>query len=112
MQMNALPPRHVYSASVTNALQEAAAVVVTYTLPDNKTETVEFKLDAGASVAAEQKTVSMGSWTATAHIGGLSVTSASGKKVEGAAPFNVHSPVKDYKFTIAANGDDLAITEG
>jgi hypothetical protein len=105
MMLGALPPRHVYSATVKNAGGAELKVAVTFTFHDDSTEIDEVTIAGGSQASFADKTKEAGSMKTIAHITSVSV-SAGGKSASVSHPFNVSSPTRDYVFTV---GDDLSI---
>lgn len=113
--MQALPPRHVYSATVTNKTGNDVHVKAVYAMPDNaSTEHAGTAAANGGTFALPQKLVEKGTYTATGNIASVEVSGSDGTVLAAiAAPFGVHSPTKDYHFTVVAAEDgSIAIREG
>jgi hypothetical protein len=108
--MHALPPKIVYSASVKNSTQEPISVVVSRKDKDGHV-TAEPAVDVapGASANFEKKSVTVELAQFALVVEKVEVKSASGKTIAVAAPFNVASPVNDYKFNITATEAGLAV---
>lgn len=96
------PPRHVYTAVVTNNFTEPIKLKVTYQVPPTGTfEDFEVaSIPVGGSAEVPQKLVNMGTYTATGHIFTLEVLSESGHQAVVNAPYMVWSPTKDYPFLV------------
>jgi hypothetical protein len=96
------PPRDVYSAIIHNKSAVAATVSGQYKLPDGSSEAFgPIAITAGEHASVAQKVIPQGSMTLTAVIQSVKVV-AGAHSVDLHAPFNVHSPTKDYVFEIVA----------
>jgi hypothetical protein len=108
--MQALPPKHVYSATIRNQTESDVIVTVTFEKHDHSTEEEKHTLKAGESARADEKHYQSGSATFRGHI--LKVeASAEGKQshaLEYPMP-GVHSPVKDVNIAVTAEGDNLHV---
>lgn len=103
--MQALPPRHVYSAVVKNEGSSEIKVAVTYTFHDGSTEIEEEPIAAGGDFTFGDKTKVEGTMTTIAHITEVTALSQ-GNSASVTHPFNVSSPTRGYVFTVT---DDLSI---
>ena len=104
-----MPPRHVYSAVLSNQTSSAIKVAITYQVPpDGHPESVEFNIEAGGSAEVPQKLVEQGSMTMTAHI--IQVNVNDGAAVEN-APLGIWSPTKNYPIEIFSDGDKIGIRQ-
>ena len=113
-----LPPRHVYSGTVTNNASYGVHLTVEWDMPAGAAkEEASFFLKPGEAVDLEQKTVNApegGSYTMTGHISGVHANPEEKKAAPSGwllAPFNVASPTKDYKWTVVEEGGKCEIRE-
>ena len=99
--LGARAPRHVYSAFIVNHSRRPCRVTVTYTMPHGGIETSVVDIDAGSSMAVEQKHVYEDQATLTGRISTLNLEGGNTLS----EPFkNVFSPTKNYKFQISEDG--------
>jgi hypothetical protein len=109
--MQALPPQHVLSATVTNTTEAAVSLVATYEMPNGQAAIVEtLEIAAGAVATLAQKVVTEGQAQFTGHINKLSATAAGASSHELVGPFNgIASPTKDHKFAVSLADGALVI---
>lgn len=109
--MQRLPPAHVHSGELRNTAAVAIVATVTYTMPDDTTQTAEVRADAGQSAAIEQKLVEQGSATFTGRVSTVTVAAEGAEAVTVAEPFEgVVGPVKNFPFVVAVDGGAIKIT--
>jgi hypothetical protein len=70
---------------------------------------MEFEVVAGAEIHVPQKTIAEGTMVLTGHISRIEVIENGAPVVAASAPFNVGSPTKDYRITLAESETGLHI---
>eukprot|EP00759_Apiculatamorpha_spiralis_P037432 PhF_6_TR37279/c0_g1_i2/m.54949 len=114
--MQALPPRHIYSALIHNQTTAPIHVKASYEVPpENKIQIFETIIAPGFNGEVPQRIVPAGTMTMTAHVSALFISlvgaASPPKTVSGQAPFKVVSPVKMYNFIVKESDAALTLEE-
>ena len=118
IKMQALPPAHVYSGTVTNNSPTEVELAYEYAMPAGAAaEKGKVVLKPGETHSLEQKTVPApegGSYTMTGHIRALTVgpaPGAGGVAVSATAPWKVAGPTKNHRWSIVSGDAGYQIVE-
>ncbi len=106
--MSALPPKHLYSASVANQADFAVTIVATYSLDGEDDHVESHEVAPGATLQLAQRTASRGSYTVTAHISKIEAV-ADGKQPHAIAYPIVTGPTKELPIAVHLSGDALEL---
>jgi hypothetical protein len=107
-----LPPRHIYSARVTNDCPHESKVITTFGTQQQADEGMDFIIEekvlaAHATAVFEKKVRDMGSWTAVAPVFTIKVVS-NGKEVEHTT--DVQGIVPEQAFRIHHTDTSVELT--
>lgn len=102
----ALPPRHVYSAVISNRSGVTISVHAVYqTPPDGHAEHFQDSVPADGTLTIPQKLVESGTMTMTGHIQQVTVTASDGRTAELQAPMGVTAPKKNWPLHVVVRDD-------
>jgi hypothetical protein len=107
--MQALPPKHLYSATVVNLTDGDVKAVVTYSFHTGESEDETATVASQGSHTFEQRLITEGSARFTGQVAAITVTRGNASaKIE--APFEgVHGPVKHAHVAVKGSGDSIEI---
>eukprot|EP01091_Cochliopodium_minus_P003409 TRINITY_DN1328_c0_g1_i1.p1 TRINITY_DN1328_c0_g1~~TRINITY_DN1328_c0_g1_i1.p1 ORF type:complete len:105 (-),score=12.75 TRINITY_DN1328_c0_g1_i1:84-398(-) len=101
--MNRLPPKHVYSISITNKSAASANCIATYTNHEGQSETVSKKVDRNETITFDENKYEHITTQFIKNISKLSVKLDGNKHFE-VDNWNVSSPTKNLAVEITNDG--------